>query len=229
MGKILIVEDEKNLGATLMEFLNANGHISYWASTPQNARLLFETHQPEIVLMDIGLGEESGLELAKEMRLKNRSFVLLFLSALNDPETKVQGLEMGALDYITKPFALKELMLRLNRILQQGQEIKKLSGAKIHGKLKIWFESYELEDSSGLKISLTQKECAILAYLYINHNKVVSRDEIIDQVWGKDAFPSHRTVDNYIVKFRKWYETDPQSPIEIINVRGLGYKLIINK
>lgn len=229
LGTILIVEDEENLGATLLESLAHFGAKVFWAQNVKDARELFYKEMPEIVLMDIGLPDGSGLTLAHELREKNRDFSLLFLSALNDPETKVKGLEIGAEDYITKPFALKELLLRLERINLFKKGVSNDRDGHTHGKIKISFKSYEIFDASGKGHPLNQKECSILKHLYEKEGLVVSRDELLDSVWGENADTSHRTIDNYIVKFRKVFDTDPLKKIEILSVRGAGYKLIINK
>ena len=228
MLNILIVEDEENLGITLSEYLKGLGHGCLWAKDAKSARELFHLQRPSVILMDIGLPDGNGLDLAREFRLIRKDFVLLFLSALNDPETKVEGLEIGADDYITKPFALKELILRLNRILNSQSEIDKLPEEISHGLLKIWFKRYEVQDGEGSILSLSQKECAILELLYKKKNEAVDREEIIEKIWGEDKFPSNRTVDNYIVKLRKWCETDPAKKLEIQSIRSIGYKLIIH-
>lgn len=225
---ILIVEDEDNLGITLSEYLNGLGHHCLRAENGKTARELFEKHSPDIILMDIGLPDASGLDLAREFRQKRKDFVLLFLSAQNDPNTRVEGLEIGAEDYITKPFALKELVLRLKRI-QSSQALKQTLPEEVQlGGLKVWFRRFEVSDGDGHIISLPQKECAILELLYTRMGEAIDRNEIIDQIWGLDKFPSNRTVDNYIVRLRKWMETDPQKSIDIQSVRGIGYKLIKN-
>lgn len=225
MLSILIVEDEENLGITLSEYLKGLGHECSWAKDVRTARELFKSEKPSVILMDIGLPDGNGLDLAREFRKYRRDFVLLFLSALNDPETKVEGLEIGADDYITKPFALKELTLRLKRILSSQSEIDKLPEEISHGPLKIWFKRYEVQDADGNVIGLSQKECAILELLYTKKNEAVDREEIIEKIWGEDKFPSNRTVDNYIVKLRKWCESDPKKNIEIQSIRSIGYKL----
>jgi two-component system alkaline phosphatase synthesis response regulator PhoP len=227
MLNILIVEDEENLGITLSEYLKGLGHGCFWAKDAKTARELFASQKPGVILMDIGLPDGNGLDLAREFRKIRKDFVLLFLSALNDPETKVEGLEIGADDYITKPFALKELILRLNRILSSQSEISKLPEEINHGPLKIWFKRYEVQDAQGDILSLSQKECAILELLYTKKNEAVDREEIIEKIWGEDKFPSNRTVDNYIVKLRKWCETDPKKSLEIQSIRSIGYKLIV--
>tara|TARA_R110000868_G_scaffold411568_1_gene705408 strand:- start:18625 stop:19314 length:690 start_codon:yes stop_codon:yes gene_type:complete len=225
MNGILIVEDEPNLGTTLNEYLASLGHNCSLATTAQAAREQFATKNPAIVLMDIGLPDGNGLDLAREFRQNRKDFVLLFLSALNDPDIRVEGLEIGAVDYITKPFALKELTLRLERILATSElPLPNLIKA---GALEIHFSSYELIDATGEVIPLAQKECAILKILYLKRGEAVTREEILNQVWGSDKFPSERTVDNYIVKLRKWCESDEKQSISIQNIRGVGYKMTI--
>jgi DNA-binding response OmpR family regulator len=227
-GTILIVEDEKNLGITLQEYLQDMGHESLLARTGAEAKYLFDQHSPNIVLMDIGLPDTNGLDLARYFREIRKDFVLLFLSALNDPDTKVEGLEIGAEDYITKPFALKELVLRLERI-SKFQTANQAYPDEIEiGALKIWFKRYEVQDANGKIIPLSQKEYGILEMLYSQKNQAVPRDQIIEKIWGEDKFPTNRTVDNYIVKLRKWCESDNNKPLEIASVRGVGYKLILN-
>jgi two-component system alkaline phosphatase synthesis response regulator PhoP len=227
MTKILIVEDDNNLGDTLFEYLEGFGHECLLAKTAKEAKEHFSKLAPDIVLMDIGLPDGSGLEIARQFRDFRKDFALLFLSALNDPETKVEGLEIGAEDYITKPFALKELMIRLDRLKSFKEDVDKVQDELNFGKLKVWFKRYEVQDGEGNVISLSQKECAILKFMWMNKDEALTRDQIIDKVWGEDKFPSHRTVDNYIVKLRKWAETDTGGPLEIQSIRGIGYKLTI--
>ncbi len=229
MLNILIVEDEYNLGSTLEEYLQGLGHQVAWAKTGAEAQTYFKSKSPSVILMDIGLPDTNGIILAKIFRELRKDFVLLFLSALNDPEIKVEALEIGAEDYITKPFALKELILRLDRILKTQLNLKTLPEEIKHGGLKIWFSRYEVQDFEGIILALSQKECAILELLYKKQNHAITREEIIEQIWGEDKFPSNRTVDNYIVKLRKWCESDPHKSIEIQSIRSIGYKLIINK
>jgi two-component system alkaline phosphatase synthesis response regulator PhoP len=222
---ILIVEDEKNLGSTLLQYLTSKGFEVYWAPNCEEARQLFKKNQQtiRIVLMDKGLPDGDGFELAQEFRSLKKNFVLLFLSALNDPSVRLEGLELGAEDYITKPFELQELLLRLNRILNQ-QNAEKLE-VYTFGKIKFWVKSYEIEDANGIIQSLSYKEASLLSLLINKNKEVVSRDEIIDTIWGQDAFPSNRTIDNMIVKIRKWAESDSEQKLKISSVRGVGYRL----
>lgn len=228
-GNILIVEDEKNLGITLQEYLNSLGHTCHLATTGAMARDLFSKHRPEIVLMDIGLPDDSGLNIARDFRKARKDFVLLFLSAQNDPETRVEGLEIGAEDYITKPFALKELVLRLGRILENQSSKAKTPDELVFGDLKVWFKSFEVQNGLGEIRPISQKECSILHFLLSRENEATTREQIIEKVWGEDKFPSNRTVDNYIVSLRKWCDSSKDNILEIKSIRGIGYKLVINK
>lgn len=226
---ILLVEDEPNLGETLSEYLSSLDFNVNWAQNVAEARQFFQNSLPSIVLMDIGLPDGNGIELAQEFRQKNKNLTLLFLSAQNDPETRLHGLEIGADDYITKPFALKELVLRLNRTLEIAEAKLELAEEIIHGPLKIWFQRFEVQDANGEIQNLSQKECEILEILYKKNGQAVPREEIIEKVWGADRFPSNRTVDNYIVKLRKWCETDNNAHISIQSIRSVGYKLNIKE
>lgn len=222
-SSILVVEDEKNLGLTLVEYLEARGHTCKLASSCEVARIEFNQLNPKIVLMDIGLPDGDGIELAKEFRSHRQNFILFFLSAQTDPELRLTGLELGGDDYITKPFILKELTLRLEKAIQLLDDVP-ANDIRL-GQLCISFDRYELIDGQGKTIPLSQKECAILKLLYQNKEKPVSREEILDKIWGDSKFPSFRTIDNYIVKFRKWAQSDPDEKVNIISVRSVGYKL----
>ncbi len=148
----------------------------------------------------------------------------MFCTALNDPSLRVEGLELGAEDYITKPFELKELTLRLDRILKSRQLTLSSPDEVRIGRLFFWPKRFEIQDANGAIYPLSQKECAILELLLEKKNQVVARDEMIESLWGENAFPTNRTIDNYIVKLRKWADSDPGT-IQISSVRGIGYKL----
>ena len=225
---ILIVEDEPNLGNTLREYMELKGHRAHWANCSKEAWRLFTQNPPSIVLMDVQLPDGNGFDLARDFRNQRKDFALLFLSAQNDPHTRLKGLEIGAEDYITKPFELRELTLRLERILAFRKD---LLGAEldriVHGSLEIHFAKYEVVDAHGKTIPISHKECEILKYLYSHKGQAIERDDIIGHIWGEDEYPSPRTVDNYIVKLRKWCETDVEENISIQSIWGVGYKLVV--
>jgi two-component system, OmpR family, alkaline phosphatase synthesis response regulator PhoP len=222
---VLLVEDEPNLGQTLRDYLRAKKFIVELATSLAEARIKFKELHPAIAILDIGLPDGSGIELARELRSQRKDCVLLFCTALNDPTLRVEGLELGAEDYITKPFELKELTLRLDRILRTRQMTMHNPDEYRFGKLIFWPKRFELQDAEGLISALGQKECAILELLLERKNEVVARDEMIETIWGENSFPTNRTIDNYIVKLRKWADSDPTSDLKITSVRGIGYKL----
>ncbi len=221
---VLLVEDEPNLGQTLRDYLRAKKFSVELAPTCAEARVKFKDLAPAIVILDIGLPDGDGISLAREFRDRRKDCVLLFCTALNDPTLRVEGLELGAEDYITKPFELKELTLRLDRILKSRQITLHNPDEFVFGKLIFWPKRFEIKDGSGLILPLGQKECAILELLLERKNEVVARDEMIESIWGENAFPTNRTIDNYIVKLRKWADSGDGSVI-ITSVRGIGYKL----
>ena len=222
---ILIVEDEKNLGETLEEYLVGIGHDCHLADSCKEAKHLFDRYNPCVVLMDIELSDGSGLDLAREFKKMREDFVLLFLSVQNNPDIKVEGLEVGAEDYITKPFNLRELTLRLDRI----SKAHSYDSPRIveHGSLRIWFDRFEIHGANGKVHSLSRKEQGILKLLYLNKSKVMDRDTIIENIWGEGQYPSNRTVDNYIVRLRRICESS--GGIKIHSIRGIGYKLTIDQ
>lgn len=221
---VLIVEDEANLGQTLRDYLRAKKFSVELAPTCAEARIKFKDLAPAIVILDIGLPDGDGISLAREFRNRRKDCVLMFCTALNDPTLRVEGLELGAEDYITKPFELKELTLRLDRILKTRQVTLHNPDEYKFGKLIFWPKRFEIQDGTGLVLPLGQKECAILELLLEKKNEVVARDEMIEKIWGENAFPTNRTIDNYIVKLRKWADSGDGSVI-ITSVRGIGYKL----
>jgi two-component system alkaline phosphatase synthesis response regulator PhoP len=223
--EVLIVEDEPNLGETLKDYLISKKFSVELAASISEAKEKFKTIHPTIVILDIGLPDGSGLDFAKVLRTEKKDCVILFCSALNDPSLRVKGFEIGAEDYITKPFELKELTLRLDRILKNRQITFKNPDEFKFGKISFWPKRFEIIDALNQTFQLAQKECAILELLLEKQNEVVSRDEMIEKIWGDNSFPSNRTIDNYIVKFRKWADSDPNSDIKITSVRGIGYKL----
>lgn len=222
---VLLVEDEPNLGQTLRDYLRAKKFQVELATTGKEAREKFKELRPAICILDIGLPDDSGLSLARDFRKDRKDCVLLFCTALNDPSLRVEGLELGAEDYITKPFELKELTLRLDRILKSQAKTLGQTDEHRFGRLIFWPKRFEIQDGLGLTSTLSQKECAILELLLERKNEVVARDEMIETIWGENSFPTNRTIDNYIVKLRKWADSDPAADFRISSVRGIGYKL----
>ncbi|MBY0517998.1 MAG: response regulator transcription factor [Bacteriovoracaceae bacterium] len=224
---LLIVEDEENLGATLKDYFQSKGYYVEWAPNVARAHELLVKmgSQLDLALLDINLPDGNGLDLARAWRKQRQDLVVVFLSAMNDPALRVEGLEIGAEDYVTKPFELKELTLRFERILQYRKRSVLDPEEMKFGLLTFWPRRFEIKDATGSTSSLSQKEAAILQQLLARKGQVVSREELIEDIWGAESFPTNRTVDNYIVKLRKWCESDPAAPLKIVSVRGVGYRL----
>jgi two-component system alkaline phosphatase synthesis response regulator PhoP len=221
---LLVVEDERNVGATLAERLQGSGFRVTLAETAARARQVWRSDAAQLALLDVGLPDGNGFALAREAP----QTAIIFLTAHGNPDERVRGLEIGADDYVTKPFHFRELLLRIQNCLKRAQDLANLPG-EVQGVLRIGraqvdFERYSA-DVDGERHALTHKECAVLRLLASRVGKAVSRDEILDRAWSADEFPTSRTVDNFIVRLRRLVETDAADPRVIRSIRGVGYLL----
>jgi two-component system alkaline phosphatase synthesis response regulator PhoP len=221
---ILIVEDEENLAKTIALNLKLENHEVIIATKGREALKLFTVNKNEIslVLLDIMLPEINGLTLCSEFKRINQNIPIIFLSAKNQINEKIEGLKLGADDYITKPFDLEELLLRINNLIKRVS--KDLNDVYEFGNCNINFTTYEIKDVAGKLITLTKKEIGLLKLLTQNENKVISRDQIIEKLWHVNENASSRTIDNYILNFRKYFENNPKEPKHFFSIRGVGYK-----
>jgi two-component system alkaline phosphatase synthesis response regulator PhoP len=228
-NKILLLEDEVNVGSTLAEFLESLKFEVIWFKTILELKNFLNLSQEmkniNLILLDVGLPDGSGFDVAKLISENFPHLPIVFLTSFSRPEDRIHGLELGAQDYITKPFHLRELMLRIQNILKRSQELKSSVQQFKIGFAIVDFEKFIIKKNNQ-EVKLTHKECALLKLLIEKQGKVVSRDEILDKVWSKDEFPSPRTVDNMILKFRKIIEDDSNLPKYILSVRGVGYQLM---
>jgi two-component system, OmpR family, alkaline phosphatase synthesis response regulator PhoP len=224
LPRLLVVEDERNVALTLVERLKKENFEVVHAFNGAEARLEIEQRKFDLALLDIGLPDQSGFEVAAFLRKAQPATAIIFLTAFSSPEHRVKGLELGAEDYVTKPFHLKELLLRIQNGLKRA---KYLSGstsadtAKV-GKAEIDFTKFQAKVGSEVH-ALSHKESALLRLLVDRKGKVVSRDEILNHVWSEDEFPTSRTIDNFIMRLRRLVEKDPENPQAIKSVRGVGY------
>ncbi|MCX7997952.1 MAG: response regulator transcription factor [Leptospiraceae bacterium] len=223
--QILLVEDDKTLGLTLSERLNKEGYSIQLARTIREARLSFEANKYDLVILDIGLPDGDGFEFAKTYLQNKTSPPFLFLTALSGAEERLKGFELGADEFIPKPFHLKELLLRVRHVLKEHkrEEEEDLKEFRFQG-YEIFFDRYEIKTPQKKIISITKKECEVLKFLIQNRNVAISRDRILDKVWGEDKFPTNRTVDNCIVKLRQVFGDKGNQVIQ--SVRGVGYKWV---
>ena len=226
--RILLVEDEVNLRETIKFNLELENYEVVLAENGRKALKLFNDERFDLIVLDIMLPEINGFQVCEQIRLVNSKIPILFLTAKDGAADRINGLKMGGDDYLTKPFNLEELLLRVKNLIKRTvspavfvNEFESYTFGKNH----VNFASYEASSVSGL-ISLTKKEAMLLKLLIENKNEVVSRQHILQTVWGYDVFPSTRTIDNFILSFRKYFEEEPKNPQFFHSVRGVGYKFV---
>jgi DNA-binding response OmpR family regulator len=221
MSRILLIEDEPNLGSTIQERLQLENHAVTWAKTCSDARTQL-TGDFDLILLDVGLPDGSGFDLAKELTTP-----FIFLTAFADPEQRIQGLELGAFDYISKPFHFKELLLRIERVLKRKEDFQ--LNSFLVGTTRFLPKQFKAQLPNGSTQILTPKETALMEYLYKFQTRAVNRDEILLHLWGDLAPNTNRTIDNMIVKLRKIIEIPGTDYPGIRTIRGVGYQLELEK
>ncbi len=224
--RILLVEDEQTLSETIKLNLELEGYHVTAVNDGKKAIRVFKEGRYNLVVLDVMLPEISGFTVCEAIRLENLDVPILFLSAKSHPSDRVTGLKLGGDDYLTKPFNLEELLLRVQNLIKRSVASKDKPGImdyNLNGN-KINFAQLEIQRPDGSVTHLTKKESLLLKLLIEKRNEVVSREHILETVWGYDIYPSTRTIDNFIVTFRKYFEPDPSNPRFFISVRGVGYK-----
>lgn len=217
MSRLLLVEDDAPMGETLLERLEMDGYDVVWVQTQTAAEERVQNELFDLIILDVGLPDGSGFDLARKVkRLRNIPFI--FVTAMNSAEHRLEGYEIGAEEYIPKPFHLKELLMRVKHVLEnhaQSHEVK--AGDRV-----IDFEARAIVKANGEREFLPARDFHLLKLLIHSAPRVLSRDEILDQVWGEDRYPSHRTVDNAIVRLRQALGGSGSRMIR--SVRGVGYQ-----
>lgn len=222
---ILIVDDETHMRIGLRDNLEFEGYHVSEAEDGARALDMLSTITPDIIILDVMMPKISGLDVCKQLRKEGNNIPIILLTAKGEEIDKVLGLEMGADDYVQKPFSVRELIARVKAILRRSTQ-KVTEDTITIGHLKIDFKKYTAtRNGSGEKLS--HKEYEILHYLLNHQGESVDRFELLKNVWGYHEQPTTRTVDNFIVRLRQKIETDPSNPKHIITVHGAGYKLII--
>lgn len=225
-SRILLVEDEETLALGLEFNLTDEGYFVDWAKDGKQALEFFKTKSYDLIILDIMLPYLDGFEIAKQIRLKSPQMPILMLTARASSEDKVKGLELGADDYMTKPFHLEELLLRIKGMLKRKQWYKTaVTAAPIYkfGKNVVNFENFKCKSGSR-EFELTQREAMVLKYLIERKGKIVSRKELLENVWHINPEIETRTVDNFISRLRKYFEPDPDNPVYIKGIRSAGYE-----
>ena len=226
MQTVLVVEDQEDLANGLEINLRKEGYKVLKTGTGESAVNLAIQQNPDLVILDIMLPGISGLDVCRELRRKSIDVPIIMLTAKSDEIDRVVGLEVGADDYMTKPFSVRELLARVRahlrrRTPQQGDVLPRYS----FGNVELDFEKYEVT-VRGEPVEMTQKEFEIMRLFIRRRGELVTRDRLLNEVWGYEAYPSSRTVDTHILKLRKKLEEDPANPKYILSVYGEGYKFV---
>ncbi|MBP7556379.1 MAG: response regulator transcription factor [Chitinophagaceae bacterium] len=224
---ILLVEDEENLHEALKLNLELEGYDVTSAFDGVSALNAVRDEYFDLIVLDVMLPEMDGISVAETIRISNNEVPILILSAKNSSADRVLGLKKGADDYLTKPFNLEELLLRVHKLIDKNKRLQDRStvgNSYTFGDNIIDFKAQEATTRSNGKIQLSKKETMLLKLLIENKNEVVPREKILQAVWGYNVYPTTRTIDNFILNFRKYFEEDSRNPRYFHSVRGVGYK-----
>ena len=226
--KILLAEDDANLGALLTEYLEAKGYSVKLARNGKEGYDLFCKQEYDLCLLDVMMPLKDGFTLAKEIRLTNKQVPIIFLTAKSMKEDAIEGFNAGADDYITKPFSMEELLLRIQAVLRRSMKVQAAESEQVEFTIGQYHfntdkQTLRIDDS---EIKLTTKEVQLLRLLVLNKNQVVDRAFTLKTIWHDDNYFNSRSMDVYITKLRKYLKQDPK--VEIVNVHGKGFKLLVN-
>jgi len=226
--RIMVVEDDEHLADGLRLNLELEGYDPIMATTAEEGLAYWRRGGVDLILLDVMLPGMDGFEFCRRIRDEGDRVPVLFLTARGRDEERVRGLEMGGDDYITKPFNLQELLARIKGIFRRQEWIREKAATKtlIIGRCRVDLPGLSISSPSGTT-SLKEKEALILRVLAEKAGEPVKRRTILDRVWGYDAYPTTRTVDNFILNLRKILEEDPANPTHILTVHGVGYKLVL--
>jgi two-component system OmpR family response regulator len=227
--RILLAEDDHNLGNLLKNYLDAKGYSAALCVNGQEATETFRQKEFDFCILDIMMPLKDGFAVAQEIRAANPRIPILFLTARTMQEDKLRGFEIGADDYLTKPFSMEELMLRIQAILRRSEDLTRPTGPQ--GVYKVGSYTFDFNRQVltilGKEKKLTSKEAELLRLLCQRDNDVLTRSDALREIWHDDSYFNARSMDVYIVKLRKYLREDPD--VELINVHGVGFKLIMNK
>ena len=225
MNKILIIEDDPAVSKGLEISLKKEKYETLIESDGEKGYQTALKLKPGLILLDIMLPNKNGFDICKDLRLSGHNFPIIMLSAKAEEADKVIGFELGADDYVTKPFSVKELLARIKAILRRRSDIITEFDKYTFGDVSLDFEKLEAKKGNK-KIDLSLKEYEILKYFISKEGKIVTRNDLLDEVWGYENFPTTRTVDNYILMIRKRIKTNPARPEHLLTYHSAGYKFV---
>ncbi len=226
-ANILLVEDEENLQEALKLNLEMEDYSVSTVANGNDALKAFKNEYFDLIILDIMIPELDGITVCENIRMQNSEVPILFLSARNSSADRVLGLKKGGDDYMTKPFNLEELLLRVDKLIKKNKKIHSKSevlNQYLFGNFSIDFDAQECTGINGQRFELSKKEAMLLKLLIENKGSVVTREHILQVVWGYNVYPTTRTIDNFILNFRKYFEEDSRNPRHFHSVRGVGYK-----
>jgi DNA-binding response OmpR family regulator len=223
--KVLVVEDDPGILRTVADNLRFENYEVVTAMDGEAAFVVQRAQQADLIVLDLMLPRMSGLDLCRKLRAADDQVPVLMLTARGEEADRVAGLDLGADDYVVKPFSVPELMARIRALLRRASSASALPGSLAFGQVEVDFRRYSAR-RGGAPVDMTRKEFALLRFLASRENAVVTRDELLNKVWGFEAYPLTRTVDNHIASLRAKLETDPGRPVHIQTVHGVGYKFV---
>ena len=225
MARILVIEDDPAILRGLADNLGCESHDVLTAGDGESGYALARSRNPDLILLDLMLPRMSGYELCRKLRAENVATPIVMLTARGDEADRVVGLDLGADDYITKPFSVRELLARIRAVLRRAQVQSALPAELRFGNVVVDFRRYEARKGER-SVELTRKEFGLLRLLAARSGEPVTRDDLLNEVWGYDATPTTRTVDNHVASLRAKLEDDPSDPQHLFTVHGVGYKWV---
>ena len=225
MSRILVIEDDPAILRGLADNLKFESHEVLTASDGEAGYRLIQEQKPDLIILDLMLPKMSGYEVCRKVRDEGITTPILMLTARGEEADRVLGLDLGADDYVTKPFSVRELMARVRALLRRTQPPRTLPDELRFDDVVVDFRRYEARKGDQT-LEMTRKEFGILRLLAARPGEVVARDELLNEVWGYDKYPTTRTVDNHIATLRSKLEDNPAEPRRLLTVHGVGYKLI---
>ena len=228
MKRILIIEDDVAILRGLKDNLEYESYEVLTAADGEEGYFLIKEKKPDLIILDLMLPKMNGYELCRKVRNEGVTTPILMLTARSEEMDRVHGLDLGADDYVTKPFSVPELLARIRAIIRRIQKAKTgdLPNDLKFGEVSVDFKSFEAR-KGGAVLDMSRKEFGILRLLAARPGEVITRDELLDEVWGYDQYPTTRTVDNHIALLRNKLEDDPSKPRHLVTVHGVGYKLVL--
>jgi two-component system alkaline phosphatase synthesis response regulator PhoP len=224
MPRILIVDDEPEMVRGLEDNLRFEGYQTVAAVDSKRGLALALSEAPDLILLDVMMPGLSGWDVCRELRARGLDTPVIMLTARGAEVDRVQGLELGADDYITKPFSVRELMARIRAVLRRPGPRRKAE-ALAFGDVRVHLRARQAF-KGGREVRLTRKEFDLLRYLVEHPGEIITRDRLLDEVWGYDRFPTTRTVDTHILRLRQKFEDDPERPAHILTAHGQGYRFV---